>query len=438
MRLPIFPFFPRLHRDRRGAIAMLTAAVIVALAGVGAVAVDVGYAVNAQRQLQASTDAAALAGARDIGSTTNDPVASATSYSAVAGNKNAPANLTVTMASGYPALKCFTSIGVTCVSGKSGVPSANGIQVKQQASVRTFFGNAIGVSSLSIAATATAGAKGGKATPMDVMIIVDTTASMNSADSSCSGATRIACALGGVQAMLSGFWPSQDQVGLLAFPGMTSATVSKDYTCPTSNPTIVSYGNLTPAPVYQIVGLSTDYKTSDATTTLNSASNIVKAVGGATGCSGIKAPGGEGTFYADAITAAQLTLTTTGRVGVQKAIIMVTDGDASASAPSQITNALGTNECHEAITAAQVAKTAGTWVYTVSYGSPSSGCGTDNSPSITPCAALLAIASDPTKFYADTTAACPAGANATSGLTNLFQNIGTSLTSARMLPDNTN
>ena len=182
MRQPILPFFSRLHRDRRGAVAMLTAAVIVALAGVGAVAVDVGYAVNAQRQLQASADAAALAGARDIGSTTNDPVATATSYSAVAGNKNAPSNVNVTMASGYPVLKCYTSIGVTCVSGKSGVPAANGIQVKQQATVPTFFGNAIGISSLSISATATAGAKGGKATPMDVMIIVDTTSSMNTAD----------------------------------------------------------------------------------------------------------------------------------------------------------------------------------------------------------------------------------------------------------------
>ena len=382
-------------------------------------------------------DAAALAGARDIGSTTNDPVATATSYSAVSGNKNAASNFTATMASGYPALKCFTSIGVTCVSGKSGVPSANGIQVKQQATVPTFFGNVIGISSLSISATATAGAKGGKATPMDVMIIVDTTASMNTADSSCSGATRIACALGGVRALLSGFWPSQDQVGLLAFPGMTSATVYKDYTCPTSNPTIVPYGGTSPAPVYQIVGLSTDYKTSDATTSLNPTSNIVKAVGGASGCSGIKAPGGEGTFYADAITAAQTTLTTTGRSGVQKAIILLTDGDASAKATSQITTAKGTNECHEAVTAASAAKTAGTWIYTVSYGSPSTGCSTDNSPTITPCAALLAIATDATKFYADTTAACPAGANPTAGLNNLFQNIGTSLTSSRMLPDNT-
>jgi hypothetical protein len=219
---------------------------------------------------------------------------------------------------------------------------------------------------------------------------------------------------------------------------VTSATVSKDYTCPTSNPTIVSYGNTSPAPVYQIVALSADYKTSDATTTLNSASNIVTAVGGASGCSGIKAPGGEGTFYADAITAAQTTLTSTGRSGVPKAIMLLTDGDASADAPSQITNAKGSNECHEAITAAQAAKTAGTSVYTVSYGSPSSGCSTDSSPSITPCAALLAIATAPAYFYADTTAACPAGANPTSGLSNLFKNIGTSLTSARMLPDNTN
>ena len=66
--------FPRLHRDRRGAVAMLTAAAIVASAGVGAIAVDVGYAVNAQRKLQASTDAAALAGALEIGSTTINPV----------------------------------------------------------------------------------------------------------------------------------------------------------------------------------------------------------------------------------------------------------------------------------------------------------------------------------------------------------------------------
>ena len=341
------------------------------------------------------------------------------------------------MASGYPVLKCFTSTGVTCVSGKSGVPSANGIQVKQQATVPTFFGNVLGISSLSISASATAGAKGGKASPVDVMIIIDTTASMNNYDASC-GATQIACALGGARALLSGFWPSQDQVGLLVFPGVTSGTVSRDYTCPTTNPTIVPYGSSSPAPVYQILGLSNDYKTSDATISLDPASNIVKAVGSASGCSGIKAPGGEGTFYGDVITAAQTTLTSTGRSGVPKAIILLSDGDATAQAPNQITNAKGSNECHEAITAAQAAKTAGTTIYSVSYGSPSSGCSTDTAPQITPCAALLAIATDSTKFYADTSAVCPVGANPPSGLSCLFQNFGTSLTGARMLPDNTN
>lgn len=150
---------------------------------------------------------------------------------------------------------------------------------------------------------------------------------------------------------------------------------------------------------------------------------------------GIKAPGGEGTFYGDVITAAQTTLTNTGRSGVPKAIILLSDGDATAQAPNQITNAKGSNECHEAIIAAQAAKAAGTTIYAVSYGSPSSGCNSDTSPKITPCAALLAIATDPTKFYADTSAACPAGVNPPSGLNNLFKNIGTSLSSARMLPD---
>jgi Flp pilus assembly protein TadG len=174
MKRCVTSFLPRLRRDRRGAVAILTAAVIVPMLGVGAIAVDVGYAITEQRSLQASTDAAALAGARAIGSTTN-PVTAATTYSAVTGNQNARLNLTVTMASGYPMLKCFTSTGVKC----TGSPSANGIQVKQQASVPTFFGKVIGISTLSISTTATAGANGGKALPMNVMIIVDTTSPMN-------------------------------------------------------------------------------------------------------------------------------------------------------------------------------------------------------------------------------------------------------------------
>jgi Flp pilus assembly protein TadG len=437
--------FNRLRRNRSASAAVLTAAAIVPVVGMGAFAIDLGNVISAKRQLQTSTDAAALAGARDIGSPTNDPVQTAISYSAVTGKQNARANLTATMASGYPALKCFTSTGVTCLSGKSGVASANGIQVRQQASVPMYFARIFGLNTVNISATATAGAKGGQASPVDIMFVLDTTASMAStADNSCKGydattpanPAKIDCALAGVRAMLKGFWPSVDRAGLMVFPGVTSATVSKDYTCPTSNPTTVAYKS---SPVYQILGLQTNYKTSDTASTLNTSANIVKAVGGVSGCSGIRAPGGQGTFYADAIAAAQAALTDTTK---QRAIVLLSDGDASASS-SDMPSGKYKNQCHEAITAAQTAKAAGFWVYSVAYGAASSGCSTDSAANgtstIKPCVAMQQIASDSSKFFADTSSqGCPSGVNSTSGLVNLFQNIGTSLTAGRMLPDNTN
>jgi len=442
--------FARLRRNRRGSVALMTGGAIVALLGVSALAVDIGYAVSAKRQLQASTDAAALAGARNIGSA-NDPVATAISYSAANGQKNARSNLTGVTAGAT--LKNLTTTGVHAV----GNPLANAIQVTQQATVPTYFARILGISSISISATATASAKGGKSTPVDALVILDTTASMSSTkDSSCASfdthtpttTYKIDCALAGVRALLEGFWPSVDQVGLMVFPGVKSGTESKDYTCPTTNPTIVPYNN-SPAPVYQIIGLTNNYKTSDTTTTLNPSADIVKAAGGTnivdkqgnSSCSGIRAKGGEGTYYADVITAAQTALTNSGRTGVQKAIVLLSDGDAQASAPSQISNAKQANQCHQAITAAQAAKNANPafWVYSVAYGAPTSGCSYDKSPGITPCSALQQIASDPSKFFADTSSAaeCKNNANATSGLTNLFQNIGTDLTSARLIPDNT-
>ena len=74
----------------------------------------------------------------------------------------------------------------------------------------------------------------------------------------------------------------------------------------------------------------------------------------------------------------------------RKSIILISDGAASASS-SNMPTAEKNNQCHEAITAAQSATTAGFWVYSIAYGAASTGCSTD-SPSITPCAALLAIA----------------------------------------------
>ena len=82
-------------------------------------------------------------------------------------------------------------------------------------------------------------------------------------------------------------------------------------------------------------------------------------------------------------------------------------------------------QCHEAITAAQTAARAGTWVYTIAYGAgPLSGCSSDTNPTISPCAALQQMASDSTKFFSDQTGsnnACTSAAHPITGLNQIFQ-----------------
>ena len=431
-------FIRKLFKARSGTVAIMTAGVITGVAGLTALSVDIGNIARAQQQLQSTADLAAMAGEANI--TAGTGVATANAYSAAVSDKNADSGMTVTMASGYPLLKCFTSTGVSC----SGSSSANAIVVKQQATVPLYFAPIFGINSAQISATSTAGAGGGKPNALDVMIILDTTASMNTSDANCSisNATREDCALAGVRSLLSGFWPSQDQVGLMVFPGLTNSTqVQYEYDCASSpSSAIAAYSA---SPVYQIIALSTDYKTSDSTTSLNTSSHLVKAArGGASGCTqGLTAVGGVGTFYADAITAAQSALTTNGRSGVQKVIILLSDGDASASS-SNMPSAEKNNQCHEAITAAQTAATAGTWVYSIAYGastSSSGSCSTD-SPAISACSAMQQIASDSTKFYADTSGGsnnCTSSANSISELVGIFQNVGSSVTVPRLLPNNT-
>jgi Flp pilus assembly protein TadG len=453
MNRRIASFFGRMHRDRSGAVAVLVGVLIVVLAAFSAIVVDLGYLFYAQRTLQASADAAALAGAQDLNlGTGGTAIATAIAYSGVTGNKNANANLTVTMASGYPQLKCFTSTGVSC----SGPDSANAIVVVEQATVPLYFAKVLGINSWRISATSTAGGRGGAAQPLDVMIIVDTTGSMNSSDSSCSNATRLACALAGVQTLLNGLWPCPqnlancgavtngnvanplDEVGLMAFPGLTSTSEAHyDYSCSGTQPNTASYAA---SPVYQIVPLSSDYRTSVAATTLNTSSNLVIAAGAGCGV-GLQAVGGFGTYYADAITAAQNTLVANARPNAQNVIILLSDGDANAS-DSNMTAAAEDNQCQAAITAADAAADAGTWVYSVAYGAStdaSSSCSTD-SPAISACSAMQQIASDPTKFFSDTTggsSTCTSAANSITQLNQIFQNIGIDATTARLLPNNT-
>ena len=463
MNRRITSFFCRTYRDRSGAVAILVGVMMLALAGFSAIVIDLGYLFYAQRSLQASADAAALAGAQNINAGAGGTaISTAISYSGVSGNKNANANLTVTMASGYPQLKCFTTTEVPC----TGPDSANAIVVVEQATVPLYFARVLGINSWQISATSTAGGRGGSTQALDVMIILDTTGSMNNSDGSCAGNSRIACALGGIQVLLGsctpqpcGLWPcaenlancgtvtagnvanAVDEVGIMVFPGLTNASQDQyEYNCSGSpQPAIASYNS---SPVYQVIPLSSDYRTSDTATTLNTTSHLVIAAGA--GCSqGIQAVGGFGTYYADAITAAQTALAGAGRPNARNVIILLSDGGANASS-SDMPTAEKSNQCHEAITAAATPAATGTWVYSVAYGSTTTASGGDcttDTPAISSCSTMQQIASDATKFFVDPSGGSPPCSSpdnpSITDLNSAFKQIGIEATTPRLLPNNT-
>jgi Flp pilus assembly protein TadG len=392
----IFTLIHAFGRDQRGATAAIVALLSVAMVGLSGLVIDFGHVYAVQRSLQASADAAALAGGYDI--PTGTAIATANSYSAQAGDKNAASDVAVAMVSGYPKLNCYSTTGITCVkTAETSSSGANGIQVKEQAVVPTYFTRIAGISSVTVTAIATAGAKGGNGQALNVMIVLDTTASMSSnKDPNCglgSNATRESCALAGVRALLSGLNPSLDYAGLMVFPGLASASdASYDYTCGKTLPTsdIAAYSN---SPVYSVVGLngSNDFKTSNSSNTLNSSSNIVLAANGGGCSSGVTAPGGVGTYYAGALIQAQAALNSFAAPHTQNVIVFLSDGDAGSNkvqtdftgyisgttmTVSSITAAEGSLSVGQSITGSGV--TAGTVIAALGTGNGGNGIYTVN------------------------------------------------------------
>lgn len=463
----------RVRDAQRGQSLVMIMVLLVALLGTGALVIDMGALYGAYQELHSATQAAALAGGQALPSSTATDIAR--NYSAIPGNLNAHPNLlNVTMVSGYPQLKCLTSIGIDCSAS-----SPNAIVVKQQATVRTYFAKVFGISTVTITATATASARGGGVSPFNVEIILDTTPSMNNPDRNCTvpgiwHPTKLDCAVYGVQVMLGQLAPcasslsscpaptngnvpaavAVDEVGLMAFPGLRDATQTQyDYDCSSSShPTIVPYSQTWPGtPVYQIVGFSSDYRASATSTTLVTTSNLVKAArAGATGCQqGIDAVSNPYmTFYADAIASAQTALVAEQNarkaqgVNSKNVIVLVSDGQANSPyAPPSERN----NQCSEAVTAARNAAAAGTWVYSVAYGSTSSGCTTDGGAYASSCYTMQQIANspgnypDPNKFYSDHAGGggCSSSAHSVTSLDQIFEGIARDLTVARLIPNNT-
>ena len=182
-------------------------------------------------------------------------------------------------------------------------------------------------------------------------------------------------------------------------------------------------------------------------------------------------PGGLGTFYADAITAAQTALIAeqnariaAGQAGGTNVIVLLSDGAATSSSQQMgpLKTAQVNQECHVAITAAQAAATAGTWVYSIYYDDSSPDCSdtagitllfwSTNPSEGTSCATMQLIANIPiatSPFYqndptnnsttdgtAKSAGTCPS-LNPAASLTAIFQSVGSSLATTHLLPNNT-
>ncbi|HTW77988.1 MAG TPA: hypothetical protein VME23_00460 [Terracidiphilus sp.] len=360
------PVLGRLVREDKGQALVFTALVLTTFMGVTGVAVDAGKGYYAYQMLNASTNAAALAGAAGLpiqgtAQTYAQNYGSATTYNGYNVN-GVMSNVQTSVVFG-----CNTTVATDfyapCENSSStgnGGSLVNEIQVTQTAQVPTWIGPLFGMSTFNIQATSAASMKGGTPTPYNIAIILDTTASMqgndNGAGAGLNCTTQITCAELGVQTFLNDLIPGTsaapiDLVTLYVFPGATAASMKNDYACNGSSPSIVPYqfqsynagpttSSLPSGDTYNVLAnsstgattWSSDYKTS-ATSALNTSSDIVKAVGGSSGC-GATAPGGEGTYYAQVIYQAQADLAAeqaTNHNG--NMMIILSDGDATACNP---------------------------------------------------------------------------------------------------------
>jgi Putative Flp pilus-assembly TadE/G-like len=377
-----FPF--RDLRDEAGQVMpLLAVGMLLVLIGFSAFAVDVGHAYFAQRQLQASADAAALAGAQvlpDIGSATN----LAQQFGPT--GTNPPQGVDDVQ----------TDITTECLPSSLGCAPANAVVVSETAQVATTFAKVLGIDSFTIHAKATACSPCGEK-PLDVMLILDRTGSMCTTS---TGANDPSCAdlnnaRNGMKTFLGLMDPEQDHVGLAVLPPATSVANR----CGAS--TDSSYDST--ASPYVVVPLSDDYLVDGA---LNPSSALVSTIN----C--IQAGGR--TSYATALDQAQGELVADGRPGVQKVIVFLSDGAANYG-PSFYpdTSPYRTTPCHQGGASAGTIAGAGTLVYSIGYDLGHDVCKglnaitrqwVNESPAITAEQALQGIAGDSGRFYNQPTA----------------------------------
>jgi Flp pilus assembly protein TadG len=133
------------RREERGQALVLLVLTLTVLLGFAALTIDIGRAYYSKRALQASADAAALAGAQGLPNSSTATTL-AKQYSGGSGSKNARSNLQ----------NVDTTVSVKCLGSGSTCSNPNAITVTQHTQVGSLFAKVLGINSFSVGAKATA------------------------------------------------------------------------------------------------------------------------------------------------------------------------------------------------------------------------------------------------------------------------------------------
>jgi Flp pilus assembly protein TadG len=358
----------RRGRGERGQILAVVALALVALLGISAFAIDVGFAYYGQRQLQSATDAAALAGAQDLPSAST-AVTTATSYATA----NTPTNLAFNFS--YQTTCTATSIIAT---GCTAAVNPNELTVTGSGTTNTWFARIFGITHFNLSAHANA-CSPCSSTPVDIVIAVDRTGSMCSPTGPGGTCTDLNNAKSGIRTMLGILNPPYAQVGMVAFPPLesTGSDVCGD---PYNSVDRGFNGYDSPDRGYLTDTINGDYRTGAL---LNTSSGLYKHT--VSGASNACITAGGNTSYSEALRQAQTELLTDGRPNVPNYIVFLTDGEANIGSvydmkpgkkkkdppipdPTYPQNNLDDKQpCHTAINVANSYKTAGTTIYSIGY-----------------------------------------------------------------------
>jgi len=294
-----------------------------------------------------------------------------------------------------------------------------------------------------------------------------------------------------------------DRVALFTFPELSSSSQDSSdtdcsaktnpqttpYTAPSSTGTSYNPGT---GGTYQVTGYLSNYQTvtsgqpqsglSNLNGTGSNASGVVEAAGGGGCAAGMGGPGasggggrgsttstGYGTYYAGVLYAAQASLlaqqateAANGQTNVSNYIVILSDGAATATKSDMSSTATNSGvygtggsyekECQQSVTAANSIKAAGTTIYSIAYGSPTTGCTTDTGNYASPCYSMQQMAGNQANpslgasspyFYSDdsSTGNCKSTANGDIGgtgaaaLTSIFGSVLSSIGPPRLIPN---